>query len=177
VWRQAVWSTRDSSANNASFGAGAISLDRDCSLNLSLLAAACHARLHSTANCEPRCARCNRSGQACEIVRAGQLGSMLARIRGPGRIIDDRTTGARPRRSRLKVTAAWEFLNADSQCERSERRTLADSKQVTEIHNATKLNSCWWRWINSGQRNPPVMIKTAHMHCGGLFKIAYFLAT
>jgi hypothetical protein len=44
------------------------------------------------------------------------------------------------------------------------------------MHNATKLNSCWWRWIRSGPRNPPVMIETAHMYCGGLFKIAYFLA-
>src|ERR1700732_3550057 len=102
---------------------------------------------------------------------------MLARIHGPGLSSMTMTTGASPRRSRLKVTATWEFLNADSQCERSERRTLADSKQVTEMHNATKLNSCWWRWIRSGQRNPPVMIKTAHMHCGGLFKIAHFLAT
>jgi hypothetical protein len=39
---------------------GPFLLDRDCSPNHSLLAAACHARLHSIANCEPRCARCNR---------------------------------------------------------------------------------------------------------------------
>src|SRR6267378_3309794 len=35
-------------------------LERDCSPNHPLLAGVFHARLHSTANCEPRCARCNR---------------------------------------------------------------------------------------------------------------------
>jgi hypothetical protein len=60
VRRRAVWSIGDSSANNASLGAGRFFWIGDCSPNHSLLAAACHARLHSTANCEPRCARCNR---------------------------------------------------------------------------------------------------------------------
>jgi hypothetical protein len=40
-------------------------------------------------------------------------------------------------------------------------------------HNAAKPNNAWWRWIRSGQRNPPVITKTAHMQCDHLFKIAH----
>jgi hypothetical protein len=40
-------------------------------------------------------------------------------------------------------------------------------------HNATKPNNAWWRWIRSGQRNPPVINKTPEMHCDRLFKIAH----
>jgi hypothetical protein len=41
-------------------------------------------------------------------------------------------------------------------------------------HNATKRNNAWWRWIRSGQRNPPVISKTADIHRDRLFKIAHF---
>ena len=41
-------------------------------------------------------------------------------------------------------------------------------------HNTTKRNNAWWRWIRSGQRNPPVISKTADIHCDRLFKIAHF---
>jgi hypothetical protein len=41
-------------------------------------------------------------------------------------------------------------------------------------HNATKPNNAWWRWTRSGQRNPPVITKTADIHCDRLFKIAHF---
>src|SRR5690242_18468481 len=32
-------------------------------------------------------------------------------------------------------------------------------------HNATKPNNAWWRWIRSGQRNPPVICKSAYRCC------------
>jgi hypothetical protein len=50
----------------------------------------------------------------------------------------------------------------------------ADELGHPERHNATKPNNAGWRWIRSGQRNPPVIAKTANMHCGRLFKIAHF---
>jgi len=37
-----------------------------------------------------------------------------------------------------------------------------------------QANNAWWRWIRSGQRNPPVITKTADVHCDRLFKIAHF---
>jgi hypothetical protein len=40
-------------------------------------------------------------------------------------------------------------------------------------HNATKPNNAWWRWIRSGQRNPPVICKSARRCCDRLFKIAH----
>jgi hypothetical protein len=56
---------------------------------------------------------------------------------------------------------------------------FAHFRKVNELghpgkHNATKPNNAWWRWIRSGQRNPPVITKTADMHCDRLFKIAHF---
>jgi len=56
---------------------------------------------------------------------------------------------------------------------------FAHFRKVDELghlgtHNATKPNNAWWRWIRSGQRNPPVITKTADMHCDRLFKIAHF---
>jgi len=34
--------------------------------------------------------------------------------------------------------------------------------------------NAWWRWIRSGQRNPPVITSRADMHRDRLFKIAHF---
>jgi hypothetical protein len=57
---------------------------------------------------------------------------------------------------------------------------FAHFRKVNELgrpgkHNATKPNNAWWRWIRSGQRNPPGNTKTADMHCDRLFKIAHLL--
>jgi hypothetical protein len=56
---------------------------------------------------------------------------------------------------------------------------FAHFRKVNELghpgkHNATKPNNAWWRWIRSGQRNAPVIAKTADMRCDRLFKIAHF---
>jgi len=56
---------------------------------------------------------------------------------------------------------------------------FAHFRKVNELghpgkHSATKPNNAWWRWIGSGQRNPPVITKTADMYCDRLFKIAHF---
>jgi hypothetical protein len=49
----------------------------------------------------------------------------------------------------------------------SERGDDAASRAILEAvkatqHNATKLNIAQWRWIRSGQRNPPVAAQIAH---------------
>jgi hypothetical protein len=56
---------------------------------------------------------------------------------------------------------------------------FARFRKVNELEhpgkrNATKPNNAWWHWLRSGQRNPPVNAKTAHMHRDRLFKIAHF---
>ena len=37
-------------------------------------------------------------------------------------------------------------------------RRFRASTVLAEMHNATKPNNAWWRWIRSEQRNTPVMI-------------------
>jgi hypothetical protein len=51
---------------------------------------------------------------------------------------------------------------------------LIYEKLTNEVSNATKPNNARWRWFRSGQRNPPVISKTAYMHCDRLFKIEHF---